>query len=112
MKKSGTDGYIIIIMGHARSLFRDFESYLRILNGLDEEDIRLISKQYNSNFVTYGLDPGNYTFKNLSDAVYTMGDHEGILQIEHDDFSMKTTLSLSRFGATFGTLRFDKKIFF
>ena len=32
-------------MGHAQSSFRDFESYLRIVTGSDEDDIQLISKQ-------------------------------------------------------------------
>ena len=39
-------------MGYAISPFRDFESYLRIVVHLDEDDIQLISKQYNANFVT------------------------------------------------------------
>ena len=39
-------------MAYARSLFRDFEQYLRFVVGLKEEDIQFISKQYNSNFVT------------------------------------------------------------
>ena len=39
-------------LGFARSLFRDFESYLRIVVSLDEKDIQLILKQYNANFVT------------------------------------------------------------
>ena len=30
-----------------------------------------------------------------------MGDHEGTLQIEYDDISMKTNLILTRFGGTF-----------
>ena len=34
-------------MGYARSPFRDFGSYLRIIVGLDEDYIQLISKQYN-----------------------------------------------------------------
>ena len=42
---SSTDGYIILLMGYARSLFRDFESYLRIVVGMDEDDIRSILKQ-------------------------------------------------------------------
>ena len=98
-------------MGYARSPFRDFESYLRIVVGLDEEDIQLILKQYNSNFVTYELSAGNYTIKDISEVVYTMGDHEGTLKIEYDDISMKTKLILTRFGGTFGTLRFDQKSF-
>ena len=57
--KSSHDGYIILLMGYARSLFRDFESYLRIVVGLEENDIQLILKQYNEKFITYELDPGN-----------------------------------------------------
>ena len=59
--KSSHDDYIILLMGYARSLFRDFESYLRIVVGLEEDDIQLILKQYNEKFFTYELDPGNYT---------------------------------------------------
>ena len=99
-------------MGYARSPFRDFESYLRIVIGLDEDDIRLILKQYNAVFVTYDLDPGIYTIEDLREAVFFLGDHEGTLQIEYDDLNKKTKLLLTRFGCTFGTLRFDEKSFF
>ena len=75
-KKSSTDGYIILLMGYARSPFRDFESYLRIVVGLDEDDIQLILKQYNANFVTYELDPSIYTIEDLQEAVSPLGDHE------------------------------------
>ena len=37
-------------MGYARSPFRAFESYVRIVVGLVEDDIQLRLKQYNSNF--------------------------------------------------------------
>ena len=99
-------------MGYARSPFRDFESYLRILVGLDEDDIQLILEQYSSNFVTYEIPHGIYSIKDISDAVYTMGDHDGTLQDECDDISMKTKLISTRFGGTFGTLRFNEKSFF
>ena len=36
-EKSSTVGYLVLIMGYARSPFRDFESYLRIVVGLDED---------------------------------------------------------------------------
>ena len=110
--KSSHDGYIILLMGYARSPFRDFESYLRIFVGLEEHNIQLILKQYNEKFVTYELDPGNYTIEDLKKAVYPLGDHEGTLQIECDDLNKKVRLILTRFGSTFGTLRFDKKSFF
>ena len=41
-----------------------------------------------------------------------MGDHKGTFEIEYDDISMKTKLTLTRFGSAFGTLIFDEKIFF
>ena len=58
-EKSSTDGYIILLLAYASSPFQDSENYLRIVVGLDEDDIRLILKQYNEKFVTYELDPGN-----------------------------------------------------
>ena len=69
-------------MGYARSQFRDFETYRRVVFGLDEDDIQLLLKQNNSNFVTFNLVLGIYAIKDISEAVYTMGDHEGTLQIE------------------------------
>ena len=47
-EKSSTNVYLIILMGYARSPFRDFDSYLRIVVGLDEDEIQLILKQYHS----------------------------------------------------------------
>ena len=110
--KSSHDGYIILLMGYARSLFRDFESYLRIVVGLEEDNIRLILKQYNEKFITYELDPGNYTIEDLKKAVYPLGDLEGTLQIEYDNLNKKVKLILTRFGGTFGTLRFSENSFF
>ena len=39
-----------------------------------------------------------------------MGNHEGTLQIEYDDISMKSRLILTRFGVTLGPLRIDENI--
>ena len=44
LQNSSTDDYVFLIMGHARSPFRDFESYLRFVVGLNECDIQLILK--------------------------------------------------------------------
>ena len=79
---------------------------------MDEDDIQLILKQYNSNYLTHEISPGIYSIKDFSQVAYTMGDHEGTLQIEFDAISMKTKLILTRFGRTFGLLRFDEKLFF
>ena len=99
-------------MGYARSPFRDFETCLKIMVGLDEDDIQLILEQYNANFVTHELDAGIYTIEDLQKAVYSFGDHEGTLQIEHDDSNKKTKLILSHFGSTSGIIKFDEKSFF
>ena len=71
----------MLLLGYARSPFRDFESYLRIVIGLHEDDIQLVSKQYKSNFVTYKLTPGIYTIKAIAEAVYLLIDHEGFLKV-------------------------------
>ena len=99
-------------MGYARSPFRDFEKHSRIVIGLDEDDIQLILNHYNENFITYELEPNNYTIEDIEKAVYPLGDHEGTLKVQYDDINKKTKLILKRFGSTFGTLRFDKKSFF
>ena len=41
-EKENSAGYMILLLGFSRSLFRDFESYLRLVVGLDGEDIQLI----------------------------------------------------------------------
>ena len=82
------------LLGYARSPFRDSESYLRIVIGLNEDDIYLERKQCNSNFVTYEIPPGIYSVKDISEVVYTMGDHEGNLKMENADIKMKTRLVL------------------
>ena len=79
-------------MGYARSPYRDFESYLRVVVGLEEDNIRLILNQYSENFITYELDPGNYTIEDLQEAVYPLGDHENTLQIKYDDINKKIKL--------------------
>ena len=42
--KKNSDGYMILLLGFARSQFRDFESFLRIVVGLHEKYIQLILK--------------------------------------------------------------------
>ena len=102
--KSNHNGYTILSTGYAESSFRDFESYLRITIGLEEDDIQMILKQYNEKFVSYELAPDNYTVEDIQKAVYSLGDHEGRLQIEYDGLNKKVKLILTRFGETFETL--------
>ena len=93
-EKKNSDGYTILLLNYSRSQFRDFESYLRIRVGLDEEDIQLILKEYNSHFITYELSPGIYTIQDISDVVHTFSGHSEIIEIEYNDISMKTKIIL------------------
>ena len=66
IEKSRTDGYHILLLRYVHSLFRNFESYLRILTGLNENDIQL---KYNSNFITCKISPGVYAFLDISEVL-------------------------------------------
>ena len=89
---------LLFLMGYARSPSREIESYLRIVVGLNENDIQLILKQFNEKNITYELSPGIYTVKNISEAVHPLGDYDGTLNIEYEENTMKTKLILTRFG--------------
>ena len=93
-EKKNSDGYMILLFGYSASSLRDFESYLRLVVGLDEEDIQIILKEYNSHFNTYELTPGIYTIQDISDAIQTFSGHEETIQLEYDDISMRTTIVL------------------
>ena len=115
-EKKNSDGSMIILLGYSRSLFRNFEKYLRVVVGLDEEYIQLILKDYNSHFITYELTPGIETIQDISDTIPTFSGHSEIIEIEYDDISMKTKIILKYIGGQknlgSGTLRFDQKSFF
>ena len=81
-EKKNSDGYMILLLGYSASSFRDFESYLRLVVGLDEEDIHLILKKYTSHFITYELTPGICTIQDISDAIQTFSGHEETIQLE------------------------------
>ena len=92
-EKRQTDGFYMLLMGYARSPFRDFEIYLRMFFGLDGDDIELNSKQYKSNCFANEITPGICSIENNSEGIYTMGDYEGTLQLVYDDITMKTKLN-------------------
>ena len=115
-EKKIKDGYMILLLGYSKSSFRDFESYLRIIVGLDEKDIQLILKEYNSHFITYELTPGIYSIQDISDTIFNFSNFIETIQIEYDDISMKTKIILKYIGGRemfiLGTLRFDERSFF
>ena len=88
----------MLITGYAWSPFRNFESYRRIVVGLDKYDIELKLKQNDSSFITHEIPPVSYSIKDFSETIYTIGYHDVTLQIEIDDISIQAKLALNRFG--------------
>ena len=114
-KRMEDGGYIITLSGYSRSVFQDFESYLRPEIDLVQDDIRLVLDNYKSSFLTFELDSCFYTFKDLSEALFKIlksqyeNTGEESFNIEYDDITMKTKL-IVRSGIV--AKRFDEKSFF
>ena len=103
-----------ILAKYTSSVFQDFESFLRTQIDLAESDIKLVLEEYNSNFVSYDLDPGIYNFKDISEALFNILQSEysgpsNVIDIEYDDITMETKL-IVRDGII--AIRFDEKSFF
>ena len=96
-KRMNDEQYLNILAIYTSSVFQDFESFLRTQIDLVEDDIRLVLHEYNSNFNTYELTPGIYTFKDISEALYNIiqSEYPGrgkVFDIEYDDVTRKTKL--------------------
>ena len=63
-----------ILSIYTSSVFKDFESFLRTQIDLVEDDIKLVLDEYNSNFITYEITAGKYTFKDISEALLTFSN--------------------------------------
>ena len=59
--------------------------------------------------MSFEIPPGIYSIKHLVYTVYNKGDLELTIQTVFDGISMKTKLVLTRFGLTYGELKFDEK---
>ena len=106
--------YMNILAFYTSSVFQDFESFLRTQIDLVEDDIKLVLDEYNSSFITYELEPGIYTFKDISEALLNIlqSDCPGdcnVIVIEYDDINMKTKLDVK---SGIIAIRFDEKSFF
>ena len=76
-KRMKDDKNMKIVAGYVSSVFQDFEIFLRTEVDLVEDDIKMVLDEYNSSFITYDLQPGIYTFKDNSEALFN------ILQTEY-----------------------------
>ena len=59
-----------ILAIYVNSIFPDFESFLRTEVNLVEDEIRLVCDEFKSNFITFELQPGFYTFEDISEAFF------------------------------------------
>ena len=106
--------YMNFVAGYVISVFQDFEGYLRTEIDLVEDDVRLVLDEYNSSFITYELQPGIYTFKDVSQALLNFLQSEdpgpsNVIDIEYDGVTMKTKLVVK---SGIKAVSFDEKSFF
>ena len=113
-KRMKEGGYMDIIARYTDSVFQDFESFLRTQIDLVEDDFKLVLDGYNSSFITYKLEPGIYTFKDISETLFNIlqSEYPGpgkVIDIEYDDITMKTEMVVK---SGIIAIRFDEKSFF
>ena len=113
-KRMNDEQYMNILAIYTRSVFQDLESFLRTQIDLVEDDIKLVLVEYNSNFITYELSPGIYTYRNIAEALYYILESEypssgSEILIRLDDITRKTKLVV-RSGII--AIRFDENSFF
>ena len=94
-KRLKFDKYMFILSGYTSSNFHDFESFLRKGVGLVEHDIKLVLDEYISSFITFGISPNIYTFKDISEVLlsFLQSEYEryyNAIDKEFDDNTMKT----------------------
>ena len=113
-KRMEDGGYMNILAGYVSSVFQDFESFLRTEVDLVQDDVKLVLDEYNSSFITNELEPGIYSYRDLSEALfyilqseYPSSDSEILIRL--DDITRKTKLVV-RSGIM--AIRFDENSFF
>ena len=113
-KRMKNEQYMNILAIYTRSVFQDFESFLRTQIDLVEDDIKLVLDEYNSSFVTYKLEPGIYNYRDLSEALfyilrteYPQSDSEFLIRL--DDITGKTKLVVN---SGIIAIKFDENSFF
>ena len=98
---------------YVSSVFQVFESYLRTEVELVGDDNKLVLDVYNSSFITYELEPGVYTFEDISEALLQIlqteyDEYLNAIDIEYDDIAMETKMDV-RAGII--AKRFDEQWF-
>ena len=69
-KRMENEQYMNILAIYTSSVFEDFESFLRTEIDFIEDDIKLVLDEYNSSFNTFEIEPGIYSYKEISEALF------------------------------------------
>ena len=113
-KRMNDEHYMNILAFYTRSVLQDFESFLRTQIDLIEDDIKLVLDEYNSSFITYELEPGIYSYRETSEALFYILQSEypqssSEILIRLDDVTRKTKLIVN---SGIIAIRFDENSFF
>ena len=113
-KRMKDEHYMNILAIYTRSTFQDFERFLRTQIDLVEDDVKLVLDEYNSSFVTYKLEPGIYSYRDISEALfyilqseYPSSDSEILMRL--DPITRKTKLVVN---SGYIAIRFEENSFF
>ena len=87
-KRMKDEQYMSILAIYTSSVFQNFRSFLRTQIDLIEDDIKLVLDEYNSSFITYELEPGIYSYREISETLFI------ILQLEYLSSDSKISLDL------------------
>ena len=113
-KRLKDEQYLNILAIYTSSVFQDFESFLRTQIDLIEDDVKLVLDEYNSSFFTYELQPGIYSYKEISEVLFYIlqseyPQSECEIFIRLDDITRKTKLVVN---SGIIAIRFEEKSFF
>ena len=106
--------YMNILSIYTGSVFQDLESSLRTQIDLIEDDVKLVLDEYSSSFITYELEPGIYSYREISEALFNNlqlenPSSDSKILIRLDDITRKTKLVV---GSGIIAIRFDEKFLF
>ena len=113
-KRMKDEQYMNILAIYIISVFQDFESFLRTQIDLIEDYVKLVLDEYNSSFITYEFEPGIYSYREISEALFYILQPEcpqsgSEILIRLDDVTRKSKLIVN---SGIIAIRFDEKSFF
>ena len=71
-KRMKNEQYMNVLAIYTISVFQDFEIFLRTQIDLIEDDVKLVLDENDSSFITYELEPGIYSYREISEALFNI----------------------------------------